>query len=370
MGGITRAAKASRDRLSDRVAIGMLIRAFPPEEVDAAIDAAGAREQRSRALPARTMVYFTLALWLFGGAGYDAVLARLTAGMRWAGVATGTRSAPSTGSITKARKRLGPEVMRRLFQRRAAADRAETARWRGLRVCTLDGGVVDIPDTAANLAAFTRSQVRVSVLAGHDTGSLLDVAVDAARVRPGEDPGPADLADLGAQVLDTLSPGTLVVSHRAGGQRLWQAAAARGADLLWRVRAPVALPRLHALPDGTFLSRLLPEGNPVAESLAVRVLHAADAVLVTTLLDPDQAPAAELAALHRTRWRFESLFESLEAGPVALRSQDPHGVAQELWAMLCVYQAVHPWRRKEAPGRALPGLGAPGGVQHRRALRG
>ncbi|XGP77316.1 transposase domain-containing protein [Actinokineospora auranticolor] len=335
------------------MAIGMLIRAFPPEEVDAAIDAAGAREQRSRALPARTMVYFTLALWLFGGAGYDAVLARLTAGMRWAGVATGTRSAPSTGSITKARKRLGPEVMRRLFQRRAAADRVDTARWRGMRVCTLDGGAVDIPDTAANLAAFAHPTVRVSVLAGHDTGSLLDVAVGSHR---------DELAPL---VLDTLGPGTLVVSHRVvGGHRLWRAAADRGADLLWRARVPVALPRLHTLPDGTYLSRLLPDGDPVGGSLAVRVVQVPDAVLVTTLLDPDQAPATELAALHRTRWRFEALFESLEAGPVALRSQDPHGVAQELWAMLCVYQAVHPWRRKEAPVRG--GIGAVAGISPRR----
>ncbi|GLZ36854.1 transposase [Actinokineospora sp. NBRC 105648] len=327
--------------MSDRVAIGMLIRAFPPDEVDAAIDDAGAREQRSRALPARTMVYFTLALWLFGSAGYDAVLARLTAGMHWAGVATGTRSAPSTGSITKARKRLGPEVMRRLFLRRAAADRAEAARWRGLRVCTLDGGAVDIPDTAANLAAFADPRVGVSVLAGQDTGSLLDVAVGAHR------------AGLATGVLDSVRPGTLLVAHRSGGELdLWRAAADRGAELLWRVRQPAALPRLHVLPDGSFLSRLLPEDGPLAGSLAVRVVPGAEAVLVTTLLDPDQAPAAELAALHRGRWRFESLFESLEVGPVALRSQDPHGVAQELWAMLCVYQAVQPWRGKEAIERA------------------
>ncbi|WP_091447473.1 transposase domain-containing protein [Actinokineospora iranica] len=334
---MTRAAKATRDRLSDRVAIGMLITAFPPDEVDAAIDAVGAREQRSRALPARTMVYFTLALWLFGGAGYDAVLARLTAGMRWAGVDTGARSAPSTGSITKARKRLGPEVMRRLFLRRAAADRAECCRWRGLRVCTLDGGSVDIPDTAANLAAFAHSRVRLAVLAEQDTGALLDVTVGSCR------------EELGGRVLGSLTPDTLVVAHRAGpGQDLWRTAVDRGAQLLWRPRAPVALPRLHVLPDGTFLSRLLPERDPVDGSLAVRVLQAADSVLVTTLLDPDEAPADELVALHATRWRFESLFESLEAGPVALRSQDPHGVAQELWAMLCVYQAVHPWRGKEA----------------------
>ncbi|PWW57048.1 transposase domain-containing protein [Actinokineospora spheciospongiae] len=342
---MTRAAKAARDRLSDRVAIGMLIEAFPPAEVDAAIDAAGVREQRSRSLPARTMVYFTLALWLFGGAGYDAVLARLTAGMRWAGVPLGKRSAPSTGSITKARKRLGPEVMRRLLQGRALADRAADERsgraaderWRGLRVCTLDSGAVSVADTPANLAAFGGPDVWLSVLASPGRGVLVDVGVGTAPDDPGR------------SVLDALTPGTLVVSHRPGrAQDLWHTAAEVGADLLWCPRPSVALPRLQPLPDGTFLSRLVPDHDPLASSVAVRVLEVPDAVLVTTLLDPEQAPVAELAALHRGRWRFEALFDTLETGPVTLRSQDPDGVTQELWAMLCVYQAARPWRKEAA----------------------
>ncbi|WP_424185947.1 transposase domain-containing protein [Actinokineospora sp. G85] len=346
---MTRAAKAARDRLSDRVAIGMLIEAFPPAEVDAAIDAAGVREQRSRSLPARTMVYFALALWLFGGAGYNSVLARLTAGMRWAGVPLGKRSAPSTGSITKARKRLGPEVMRSLFQGRAAADRladersgrAADERWRGLRVCSLDCASVAVADTPANLAAFGGSDVRLSALATPGRGTLVEVGFGVA----------AD--DLGQAVLDRLTPGTLVVSQRSGvAQDVWRAAAEAGADLLWSPRPTAVLPRLQPLGDGTHLSRVLPDRDPAGESLAVRVLEVGDAVLLTTLLDPDQAPVAELAALHRARWRFDAVFDTLETGPVTLRSQDPEGVAQELWAMLCVYQAVRPWRQPGAPVEA------------------
>ena len=51
--------------LPDRISIGVLTRAFPPELVDQVIEAAGTREQRRRLLPARLMVYFVLALWLF-----------------------------------------------------------------------------------------------------------------------------------------------------------------------------------------------------------------------------------------------------------------------------------------------------------------
>ena len=40
---------------------------FPPELVDQVVDTTGTREVRRRLLPARLVVYFVLALWLFRG---------------------------------------------------------------------------------------------------------------------------------------------------------------------------------------------------------------------------------------------------------------------------------------------------------------
>jgi Insertion element 4 transposase N-terminal len=51
--------------LPDRISVGVLTRAFPPELVDEVVEVTGTREQRRRLLPARLMVYFVLALWLF-----------------------------------------------------------------------------------------------------------------------------------------------------------------------------------------------------------------------------------------------------------------------------------------------------------------
>ncbi|SDI18315.1 Insertion element 4 transposase N-terminal [Actinokineospora alba] len=329
MGGSPRASKAARGQLSDRIAIGMLIAAFPPREVDAAIDAVGVREQRSRALPARTMVYFALAMWLFGGAGYNSVLTKLTTGMGWTGMAKGKHAAPGTGSITKARRRLGPEVMRTLFQLHAAARRDLPYRWRGLTVRSLDGGTVDVPDTAANLLAFNAAEVRMLVLASQRDGALVDVAMGAA-----DD-------DLHSRLLSTVPAETLVVaSPAAPSVELLRSVGKRGAYLLWRQSAAIELPCLRVLPDNSYVSRLLPDGDPTSRSVEIRVVAAGRDHLVTTLLDPGRAPAAELVSLHRGRWRFEAVFDALETGPVALRSQDPRGVAQELWAMFCVYQAI------------------------------
>ena len=68
--------------LPDRISVGVLTRVFTPELVDSAVDAARAREQRRRLLPARLMMYFVLALWLFRGrnSGYGQVMAKLAHG--------------------------------------------------------------------------------------------------------------------------------------------------------------------------------------------------------------------------------------------------------------------------------------------------
>ncbi|MGP4090269.1 transposase domain-containing protein [Streptomyces sp. KR55] len=68
--------------------------------------------------------------------------------------------------------------------------------------------------------------------------------------------------------------------------------------------------------------------------------------LITTLLDAGSAPARELAELYTAHWTSETIFKHIKieqrGGQTAtLRSMSPAMVAQELWAMLCVYQAVH-----------------------------
>ena len=110
-----------------------------------------------------------------------------------------------------------------------------------------------------------------------------------------------------------------------------------------------------ALEDGSYLSVLRPpKGNP-GKSITVRVIEytlshpsrtkgEAPIRLITTLLDPAQAPALELAALYGERWEEESAFDELKthqrgAGRV-LRSKSPDMVTQEIYAHLLVYYAI------------------------------
>ena len=72
------------DRLADRIGIGVLAKVFPPELVDRVVDEAGVREQRTRTLPARVVVYYLLAMVLFFQSGYGEVWNKLVAGLDWA----------------------------------------------------------------------------------------------------------------------------------------------------------------------------------------------------------------------------------------------------------------------------------------------
>ena len=66
------------------IAIGVLTRTFPPELVDRVIAKTGRGEQRQRLLPARVVVYYTLAMCLFAHVGYEEVMRLLAEGLAWA----------------------------------------------------------------------------------------------------------------------------------------------------------------------------------------------------------------------------------------------------------------------------------------------
>jgi hypothetical protein len=142
---------------------------------------------------------------------------------------------------------------------------------------------------------------------------------------------------------------------------LWRQARATGAALVWRAKTGTtghALPVDQVLADGSWLSRLDAGGHRRRDPrgpLVVRVLdytiddpgrpdHRQRYRLVTSLLDPTQAPAAELAALYHQRWELEGALDELKThqrGPRAvLRSKTPEGVEQEVYAHLLVHYAI------------------------------
>ncbi|WP_406053526.1 IS4 family transposase [Streptomyces sp. NBC_01077] len=352
--------KSSGGRLSDRIALGVLTRVFPPELADEVVAECGRVEQRSRLLPARVVVYFVLAMCLFSGQGYEEVARLLTQGLervrRW----DKPWPVPTTAAIGRARRRLGPEPLKVLFGRvcRPVATPETVGAWyRRWRLVAVDGTVFDVPDTDANGAFFGRPgsgrgqqrsaypQVRVAALVECGTHAVFAAATGPLTVHE---------QHLIPGLLDRLTPGMLLMADRGiTGFGLWQAASATGADLLWRVRKNIVLPVLETFEDGSCLSEIVASGDRGRRDPApVRVIeyrldgHGEDTVyrLITTVCDPDDAPAVELAALYHQRWEIENTLDEIKTHQggrqLVLRSEYPDGVEQEVYGFLLVHHAL------------------------------
>ena len=157
MPGAGQTKPAVTPRLPDRIAIGVLTRTFPPELVDRVIARTGRGEQRRRLLPARVVLYYTLAMCLFTRVGYEEVMRLLVEGLAWLRRWRGSWQVPDKSSIARARARLGPAPLRALFvevARPLATRKTKGAWYRGWRLVALDGTTLDVPDTPANAAAY------------------------------------------------------------------------------------------------------------------------------------------------------------------------------------------------------------------------
>jgi Insertion element 4 transposase N-terminal/Transposase DDE domain len=347
-------------RLTDHISLGVIARTFPVEEVRRVLAETGRGSERERDLPAHVMVYYAIALALYAGAGTREVLRCLLEGLRWLWGAEAVRVAGKSG-ISQARTRLGEAPLRRLYERvvRPVATPATMGAWyREWRLVSLDGSCLDVADTAESCAAFGRPeagrgesafpQLRFVALVENGTHVLFGARLGA--FADGE-------TTLAHEALSALRPGMLCLADRQFfGHALWQAAAATGADLLWRVKRNLRLPREARLADGSYLSTIYPsqkDRRHRIRGVRVRVVEyrlegVAEAEslyrLVTTILDPAEAPAAELAALYHERWEIEGALAELKThlrgARMVLRSKTPELVRQEFWGLLLAHFAV------------------------------
>ena len=359
----------SERRLSDLVSVGVLTRVFPPELVDEVIAAAGRTEQRNRTLPARVMAYFAIGMALYSEGSYEDVLAQLTDGLSWASGWADTYSPPSKSAIFQARARLGAEPLAALFERVArpiggqVGGQQTPGVWlAGRRLVAIDGMCLDVADTTANDEHFGRPgvnkgeqaafpQARVVALA--ECGTHAVFAAQIGKYSESE-------ASLTEPLLGRLEPGMLLLADRGFfSYALWRRAIATGADLLWRVRTDRGGPtpiHLEDRPDGSRLAHLQQTHSAAAraaEPMLVRVIdytiddgrdNPATYRLLTTLTDPAEAFAVDLAATYAERWEVELTFDELKThqrGPrTVLRSKSPDLVLQEIWGHLCCHYAI------------------------------
>jgi hypothetical protein len=365
------------------IRLGVLACYLPPALVDEALAVTDRGEQRFRTLPSRLGIYFVLALCLLRTTSSTAVITQMIPPDWLARLSALGWRLPCSTALTTLRDRIGAAPLQLLF---GALTRSEPTRVRpwshafGLLVVAWDGTEIAVADTTDNHDHFRRHRGKNGTAVGMPKARLLVLLACGSRRLLGAVTGTLGHGEttLAHQLVGRLRAGMLLLADRNFlGHPLWTAARARGAHLLWRAKntTPQLRPQ-QQLPDQSYLARLHdpadirlwrrniarnrkrghkpPTPRPI-RGITVRVVEALITVtvdgvtrtehyrLVTSLLDPDLAPAEQLVALYARRWAAETGIREIKTVLLAgraLRGATPVRALQELWATLVIYQSI------------------------------
>lgn len=348
-------------QIAEHLSIGVLARSYPRERIRDILIRMGLQSKRVRDLPAEALIYYVIALGLFMAVSTKEVLRSLLEGLQWLdGGPTGIKAAGKS-AISQARTRLGAGPLRALWSESAipiAAKGQPGAFYRDLRLVSIDGSTLDVPDTAENLAHFGRQessrgqsafpQLRFVALCENGTHAIFAVKMGTYATHE---------LTLAAELVGHLDKGMLCLADRLYPCfSLWQKACSTGASLLWRTRSNADLPVEKVLSDGSYLSQIYlteKDKRKKRNGLVVRVIEYqlegikdADPLyrLITTLTDAEKYPAHELAALYPERWEIEITLDEfkthMRGGQIVLRSKTPELIEQEFYGMMLAHRAV------------------------------
>jgi hypothetical protein len=346
--------------LARHLSAGVIAAAYPFAMVSAAVAAAGKQSERISKLQAESTAYCVIGLGLLMDVSTQEVIHAVTEGLRWAGSRGPTRFVGKS-ALANARLRLGSEPLRRLWEDAAKpmAQPGEPGCFiRGFRLVAIDGTTLEVPDTDANALHFGKAGAPnggCSALPLLRLAAIQEVGTHAfLAVRFG--PYAASELELADALVASLKVGMLCLADRYFlSTELWRKAAATGAHLAWRAKSNRILPVEEVLPDGSYLSSIYDcaedrkrKRNPltvrVVEYVVTTPRGRSSFRIVTTLLDPAEMSAEELAGTYSERWEIEGSFDELKThlrgGRVVLRSKSPELVRQEVYGLLLAHRAV------------------------------
>ncbi len=351
----------SGSRITDYISLGVIAKTFPAASIEAILAKANKASIRKRDLPAHVVVYYVIALALYAQSSYREVLRCLIEGIHWL-IDPGARvKVTGKSGISQARTRLGSQPVRQLHDEIVmpiAGESTKGAWYRKWHLVSLDGSTMDVADERENEKTFGRPsanrgesaypQVRFVSLVENGTHVLFGTQMGGCST------GELTLAE---GVLSFLRQGMMCLADRNFyGFELWNKARADKADLLWRVKKNLSLPCEKRLVDDSYLSTVYPstkDRRHQRNGVTVRVIEytlegITDAEpiyrLLTTILDPDSAPASELAALYHERWEIETALDELKThlrgAKIVLRSKTPDLVKQEFYGFMLAHFAI------------------------------
>ena len=293
---------------------------------------------------------------------------------------------PDSGHYCEARRRLPEEFLRQLFELQYEAAEEETpASWKWLgkhKVKVVDGTTFSMPDSEANRAAYppdgetqagTRYPlVRAVVLFNLCLGLVRDFVFG-----PYQGKGTGE-SSLFRQLFDCLNPGDVVLgdkyycTYRSVCQLLERKVhtvvhhfdyrtqmrlikqLGKNDALYWWVRPKFARQKMSKEEFEKLPERL--QVRLVTVNVAPPGFRVKKIVVLTTLLDPVEYPAQEIAKLYFQRWRGEMFLDDIKTtmGLDVLRCKSPEMIAKELIVGLMAHNTIRIHMAQAAECLKLP----------------
>lgn len=330
-----------------------------PSWIKEALQETGRLSQRVRKLPADLVMQLLIAMGLHPEKSVANVLKDLALGFREK-LEKYRHEPPTTSAITQARNRLGVEPVKLLFERQGKElDRRHEAegQYKGMRLVGMDGTTLKIPDAHENRKKYgaPKSGRGRSAFPMMRLVLLLGVATHVA-IAAAFGPYATGELTLALTLLSSIpSKALLLIDRGYVSYFFWWQLTQKDCHFLTRAKRKLRIRRTRKLGEGDWLCRfLLPRQTrrkhpELPESMTLRLIRYQvpgfrPSSLITSLVDPELHPAAELASLYHARWEVELAYfqikTTLRPAGAPLRSEDPERTLQEAYGILIAYNVT------------------------------
>src|SRR5712692_833794 len=346
-----------KDASPDDGAFDRLRASIDPDWIDEALELTGTVTLRRRRLPAEQVIWLVLGMALYRDRPIAELVDKLDLALPDGRDLTVARSA-----VAQARARLGAEPMRWLFERcpasgptrrrvriagagsrstasmappRARPTHPRTARHFGGQAS--GRGESGYPQVRFVTLMALRSHLLAAVRFGPYAKSEMALARELW----------SEIPDDSLTILDRafLAASPLLALQRGGSNRHWMTRAR--ANTSYRVIRELgkddALVELEVSHEARQREPDLPK-KWMVRAVGYQRRGFKPQTLLTSLLDPEQYPAKELAALYHERWEIELGYDEVKTEMLErrehIRSKKLEGVAQELWGLALAYNLI------------------------------
>jgi Transposase DDE domain/Insertion element 4 transposase N-terminal len=369
--------KIEGHRFSDTISFAVISRFIPCDKIQRILNHSNKSTKRNRLLPAHIMIYYIIALGFYFESSSRDVLRFLLGSLRdllpdGSAISTACKSA-----ISQARTRIGKEPVIALYDeivQPLATEKTEGAFYKKKLLVVIDGSKIDVADTEENTNYFGKQKYGgfggvkgegafplMRFLSLMEVGTHVIFETVYSKFSTGE-------LTLGKMILEKIKPNMLVLADRLFfTYETWKIGIERGADLLWRIKKNTKLKIIENLPDGSSLAKIYPserdrknDSNGIKVRLIEYQIKGKNEIyrLITTMLDHNEAPAEELAALYSERWTIETVYDELKNHTrekrVLLKSKTPELVIQEFYGLLLAHYAIRGVMHEAALQEELP----------------